>query len=247
MTWHSTDRMSYEPRADQPSPVTQYSPDGRWYWDGWQWVSVTLPMPKWARPYVAPDGLATATAISLGAAAIAEGWIMLADSLYLTATFLPLGSTMASRLIEVGSVFDLALFLLLPSFVGGAISVLAWMYCAYSNLPVLGARRFRWSPGWAVGGWFVPIANLFIPYQTLRDLWSSADERPSLPLYWWVVWIIGNVFAAATVLVGKTTSVGLVVAILSDFLPVVAGILLIVIIQRITRRQRARYAQLTGG
>src|SRR5262249_7446372 len=42
------------------APAGQYSPDGRWYWNGEQWIPVTIPGPAWARPYAPAEGRAAA-------------------------------------------------------------------------------------------------------------------------------------------------------------------------------------------
>lgn len=55
------------------------------------------------------------------------------------------------------------------------IFFLIWLSRAYKNLPVLGARHLEFSPGWAVGWWFIPFANLVKPYQVVRELYSESD------------------------------------------------------------------------
>lgn len=47
---------------------------------------------------------------------------------------------------------------------------LIWEYRAFNNLSVLRARNLEFSPGWAVGWWFVPFANLVKPFQVVREL-----------------------------------------------------------------------------
>jgi uncharacterized protein DUF4328 len=48
-----------------------------------------------------------------------------------------------------------------------------WMNRIYQKLPGLGARDLQGSPGGAVGWWFVPIANLYKPFQYLREIWRA--------------------------------------------------------------------------
>ncbi len=50
-----------------------------------------------------------------------------------------------------------------------------WLYRVYQNLPALGARNLRFSPGWAVGYFFIPILNLFRPYQAVKETWKASD------------------------------------------------------------------------
>lgn len=45
----------------------------------------------------------------------------------------------------------------------------------------------RWSSGMAVGGWFIPFANLALPYLTVREAWDrkmGADRSFIVPLWW---------------------------------------------------------------
>ena len=59
------------------------------------------------------------------------------------------------------------------------ILLVIWAWRATKNLESWGAP-LKWSPGWAIGGWFVPIGNLWIPYQVVRDAWSLVpDESPN--------------------------------------------------------------------
>jgi hypothetical protein len=50
---------------------------------------------------------------------------------------------------------------------------IAWMNRIYRKLPGLGARDLKGSPGGAVGWWFVPLANLYVPFQYLREIWRA--------------------------------------------------------------------------
>lgn len=50
---------------------------------------------------------------------------------------------------------------------------IAWMNRTYGKLPELGARDLQGSPGGAVGWWFVPLANLYVPFQYLREIWRA--------------------------------------------------------------------------
>ena len=38
---------------------------------------------------------------------------------------------------------------------------ITWLHRASRNQVHLGASRIRFGPGWTIGGWFVPILNLF--------------------------------------------------------------------------------------
>lgn len=51
----------------------------------------------------------------------------------------------------------------------------------------------RHSPGWAVGGWFVPVVNLWFPYQSIVDSVSPTNPRRGAVLLWWLVYVVGSI------------------------------------------------------
>jgi len=62
-----------------------------------------------------------------------------------------------------------------------AIAWVTWYKRMYANLPALGAKHIRFTPGWAVGGWFVPFLNLVRPYEIAQELWSGSAPSPEPP------------------------------------------------------------------
>jgi len=45
-----------------------------------------------------------------------------------------------------------------------------WLYRVHKNLSSLGARKLDCTSGWAVGLFFIPILNLFRPFQVMREV-----------------------------------------------------------------------------
>ena len=72
-----------------------------------------------------------------------------------------------------------AAVLLLAGMLGTAVCFIVWMWRAAKNNEALGRTGARFGPGWAIGGWFIPIANLVIPFLMMQDLWRGSD--PSTP------------------------------------------------------------------
>ena len=73
-----------------------------------------------------------------------------------------------------------------------------WIYRAARNLRALGASNLRFGPGMAVGSYFIPILNLFMPFQAMKEIWN-ASRTPlsknlragnSLLTMWWTLWLI---------------------------------------------------------
>jgi len=50
---------------------------------------------------------------------------------------------------------------------------IAWVYVTFRDLAQRGART-RYTPGWALGGFFVPLLNFVWPYLVVRDAWRAA-------------------------------------------------------------------------
>lgn len=75
---------------------------------------------------------------------------------------------------------------------GAFVVLLLWVYRAATAAQRLGnpARR---SPGMAVGSWFVPVVNLWWPYQSLRDLLPSGHPTRRRIFALWTVAVGGGV------------------------------------------------------
>ncbi|GLW47300.1 hypothetical protein Stsp02_29620 [Streptomyces sp. NBRC 14336] len=54
-----------------------------------------------------------------------------------------------------------------------------WFYRTRRALGLLAPDRFRHAAGWAIGAWFVPIVNLWVPYRIAFDMWGGASPLPS--------------------------------------------------------------------
>jgi hypothetical protein len=51
---------------------------------------------------------------------------------------------------------------------------LIWQHRAQSNLFARRVPGLRYTPGWCVGWWFVPFANVVVPYLCVRELFGRA-------------------------------------------------------------------------
>lgn len=84
---------------------------------------------------------------------------------------------------------------------------LMWVYRAYENLTNLKITSLNFTPGWAIGYWFVPIMSLFKPHTVMREIWEetqgykySYEEKhniqpPTLVSIWWALNLI-NIFVS---------------------------------------------------
>jgi hypothetical protein len=95
-------------------------------------------------------------------------------------------------------------------FISSGILMLRWIYRANSNARHLGASEMTFTPGWAVGWYFVPVATLWKPYQAMKEIWkastspqdwTAATVSPLLS-WWWFFWIVSNAAGNAALRMG---------------------------------------------
>jgi len=149
-----------------------------------------------------------------------------------------------------------------------AAAFLTWFYRAHKNLPRLGARNLEYSPGWAVGGFFVPFLNLVRPYQVMREVWcrsypqspesgatleGQSPQTPTLTLvgWWWGLFLLSGALgriSARIALAGDPTlqqlKIGSVASLISDLIDIPTAWLAIRIIGHITPWQNERASHL---
>jgi hypothetical protein len=73
-----------------------------------------------------------------------------------------------------------------------------WQYRAARVAKALGYPAKR-SPGWGVGCWFVPVVNLWMPYQALRDCLPPGHAARRDVLSTWLLLVAEFVVASAVI------------------------------------------------
>lgn len=162
----------------------------------------------------------------------------------------------------------LASFLL---YVALAVAFLVWLHRASGNVPALGnpPSGVDYTPGWAVGSFFVPFVNLVVPYKAVREVWVKSDPavrtgddfmfaQPSsapLVLGWWIMWLASNVLNnifwhlqgdSAESPGGPGSLAGL--KLIGDLVNAAAASLALLVVRGVDRRQaeRARHVTYVG-
>jgi hypothetical protein len=77
------------------------------------------------------------------------------------------------------------------------IIFIVWFSRAYRNTRALGGDT-RYSNGWAIGAWFIPIGWFWIPKKLANDIWWGTERpedgawraRPALLTSWWLAWVL---------------------------------------------------------
>ncbi|MET7520169.1 DUF4328 domain-containing protein [Streptomyces sp. NPDC005480] len=154
----------------------------------------------------------------------------------------------SDALAKLGSLWVLVL-------VGGAagIAVVVWLWRARINSERMGgAAAHRRARGWVAGCWMAPVANLWIPYQVVSDVWRASAPRRSVPATlvsaWWALFVVANVVikpiqwrvsqnfdSEHQVLTNANLST------LLTALYVAAGLLLLLIVRRVTTWQTSEH------
>ncbi len=95
-------------------------------------------------------------------------------------------------------------------FIIGGFLILKWIYRANYNVRQLGAEGMKFSSGWSVGWYFVPIVNLWKPFHAMQEIWKTShspkdwknsDIDKILPC-WWILWIISNLLGRTALKMG---------------------------------------------
>lgn len=74
------------------------------------------------------------------------------------------------------------------------IVFIVWLYLAHDNF---GRRNnpLEWRKGWVIAGWFVPLANLFVPGQVVKEVYTRSYPEKA----WSSVQLVGTWWTALLV------------------------------------------------
>jgi len=136
------------------------------------------------------------------------------------------------------------------------VSWFLWLATVRTNLVALGIPGLRFTPGWSVAWFFVPIMNLFRPWQIVKETvqasqtlpvgldsfaWKAAPYSPLVHWWWWLPLGLSAVnFGLSFVPTGE----GYSFLILDVLTSTVWFVLTFLLVRQITALQEARYAAL---
>ncbi|HET9863637.1 MAG TPA: DUF4328 domain-containing protein, partial [Steroidobacteraceae bacterium] len=114
----------------------------------------------------------------------------------------------------------------------------------------------EFTPGWAVGWFFIPVASLWKPYQAMRSLWQMSrhvhkpgvqDTSWVLPTWWalWLVsifigWVLFRLQGGAPNTVERLTAITRL-AIANDVVDVFLNLVAALLVSRIWLAQRLQH------
>jgi hypothetical protein len=75
--------------------------------------------------------------------------------------------------------------------------LLLWMHRAVANLVAWKIKGLSYSPGWAVGWWFIPVANVYKPFAAMIEVWQASNPAAGIEnwsgsrkntalIVWWI-------------------------------------------------------------
>jgi hypothetical protein len=91
-------------------------------------------------------------------------------------------------------------FAQLGVYVVSGFLILKWIYLANLFARREGAAGMEYSPGWSVGWYFIPFANLWKPFDAFREIWNATLNpqcwkpltTPIVLRWWWFFWLVSG-------------------------------------------------------
>jgi hypothetical protein len=133
------------------------------------------------------------------------------------------------------------------------ITFLRWVYRAYKNIQGFGAENLKYTPGWAVGYYFMPILGLIRPVQVMNEIWRASENprdwrhRPGSWLIgsWWALFLVYTVVTQIALQLSIQASTNSewvfadVLATIGDFVSIPLSIAALRLVTEVFRRQKA--------
>lgn len=145
------------------------------------------------------------------------------------------------------------------------VMFLVWTHLAAKNVRAFGQEGLEYTPGWAVGWWFIPVASMWKPFDAMREIWRASDPEtvgrgaskswresvvPGVLTAWWIVYVANGVislviavshmdFSGERTIVAAGPSTFITHALLG-----VAGLLLILLMKRLAANQTESWRRL---
>jgi len=135
------------------------------------------------------------------------------------------------------------------------IVFIIWIYLTAANARGFRAQGMRYSPAGAIGWYFVPILNLFLPYRAMKEIWQvsgdpgnwQAQRGSPILVIWWTIWVAFNLYLAIAIIYDLTSyssvrATYIFVDIIGMFFYFAFTVIGILLVLTITRRQEALVA-----
>ncbi len=132
---------------------------------------------------------------------------------------------------------------------------LIWFYRVRANAEVLTPGTCTMGKGWAIGSWFIPVGNYWLPFRIARQTWDASfqgapegSRRPRAILFaWWFTWVASDALGVAgarlhsKVESPESLQIATRIEMVSDAINIAAAVLAILVVRKLTHRQQARH------
>jgi hypothetical protein len=217
-----------------------------------------------SRPYVSTQGAARATLAALAVVVVVDLIAMASDIAEIRLLNRAIGGEFISgdefdRNDARQGIIGLAQTVLA---VLTAIIYLVWQYRTHANLPALRAIDLHSTPRWSVIAWFIPILNVWRPYQITAEMARASDPRylsddgvawqaapaPGVLGFWWAAWLVNGTLGRIAIRLVLNDPQSLeqfrtesFVWLASDSADAVTALLAMLVVLRIAQSQAAKH------
>lgn len=161
------------------------------------------------------------------------------------------GAAFSTAATQNDEIRGLAAIPYVVSIFGTIVMFCFWTLGMARNTRALGAHGMKIAPGWAVGWYFVPIANLFMPYRAMKEIWKASKSpaawqelrRGAILPWWWGLFlassVLGNLEARFTLL-AKTMpqlTAATAVSMVSDIVYAASCVVALVLVREVQAAQ----------
>jgi hypothetical protein len=139
-------------------------------------------------------------------------------------------------------------------FVGGVVAIpmmiffFIWIYRIQKNCRGF-ADGLRFTPSFAVGGWFIPLACFVYPFLVMEESWKVSGDPANwkrqkgsvLVRFWWVFWLLSSIVNCVVLLLPKEEGISVIRgfgAVSSDLLVIISLALTFALVSDITGKQK---------
>jgi len=143
----------------------------------------------------------------------------------------------------------IGLFQIVLAIVTGIV-FFCWVYRANANARRLGAAGLS-GPGWAVGCFFIPVANLWMPYEAMKEIWQASaapadwrnQRRGAILPWWWLLFLLSGIGGQVAFVIGRsghdiaTLTGASTAALIANVIAIVTRLTTLVLVRQIHRMQ----------
>ncbi|WP_144392093.1 DUF4328 domain-containing protein [Pleionea sediminis] len=170
-----------------------------------------------------------------------------------------------SEYTNIEDLFSLAIVFQSIMVILCSIVFIIWFHRAYKNLIAFGLERLSYSPGWSIGYWFIPIVNLFRPYQVAKEIWQRCAPEKEIKLlgenftevsnivsWWWAFFLFSTITGrVSNKLMERSEDIdsfltALNISMIADFLFIIGAVFAISFVKALDQRQLDKQNELVN-